>query len=190
MSTALAFDTLKLVDALEKVDLPRAQARAIVEVVRESRTITLAEQSTIAQDASARAVAELDSKADKALALLRSETETSIALLRRDTETGFALAHQEMENRFAQLHNEMDTRFAQTDNTIAQLSKEMEIRFTQTDNAIAQLRNEMDTRFVSLESKFKLQMDALQNKLLIKLSLVMVGLIGLLVTAQRFFPPG
>jgi len=34
--SAVTFDTLKLVDALEKVDIPRAQARAIVDVVRES----------------------------------------------------------------------------------------------------------------------------------------------------------
>jgi len=215
MSTALAFDTLKLVDALEKVDLPRAQARAIVEVVRESRNITLAEQSTIAQDASARAIAELDNKTDKALALLRkdmdtrftqtdqaiallrkdtetrfTQTDQAIALLRKDTETGFALAHQEMDTRFAQFHNEMDTRFAQLHNEMDTRFAAVDARFTQTDNAIAQLRKEMDTRFVSLESKFKLQMDALQNKLLIKLSLVMVGLVGLLVTAQRFFPPG
>jgi len=49
----------------------------------------------------------------------------------------------------------------------------------------------MDARFTLLEIKFVLQMDALQNKLLIKLSLViMAGLVKLLVTAQRFFPPG
>jgi len=49
------------------------------------------------------------------------------------------------------------------------------------------LRKDMEARFTLLETKFVLQMDALQNKLLIKLSLVMVGLVGLLVTAQRFF---
>jgi len=35
MSTA-TFDTLQLVDALEKADIPREQARAIVDVVRKS----------------------------------------------------------------------------------------------------------------------------------------------------------
>jgi len=55
------------------------------------------------------------------------------------------------------------------------------------DTKIVLLRKDMDARFTLLETKFVLQMDALQNKLLIKLSLVMVGLIGLLVTAQRFF---
>jgi len=35
--SAVTFDTLKLVDALEKVQIPREQARAIVDVVRESR---------------------------------------------------------------------------------------------------------------------------------------------------------
>jgi len=35
MSTA-TFDTLKLVDALEEVNIPREQARAIVDVVRKS----------------------------------------------------------------------------------------------------------------------------------------------------------
>jgi len=32
----LTFDTMKLVDALEKVQIPREQARAIVDVVRDS----------------------------------------------------------------------------------------------------------------------------------------------------------
>jgi len=35
--SAVTFDTLKLVDALEKADIPRAQARAIVDVVREAQ---------------------------------------------------------------------------------------------------------------------------------------------------------
>jgi len=35
--TAMTFDTMKLVDALEQADIPRAQARAIVDVVREAR---------------------------------------------------------------------------------------------------------------------------------------------------------
>jgi len=62
------------------------------------------------------------------------------------------------------------------------------------DTKIVLLRKDMDAgfsrvdaRFESMETKFKLQMDALQNKLVIKLSLVMVGLVGLMVTAQRFF---
>jgi len=45
-----------------------------------------------------------------------------------------------------------------------------------------------DGKFAAMDGKFALQMDALQNKLLIKLSLVMAGLMGLMVTAQRFFP--
>jgi len=66
---------------------------------------------------------------------------------------------------------------------------------SKTEKAIALLRKDMengfalmDARFTAMETKFALQMEALQNKLLIKLSLVMVGLVGLLVTAQRFFP--
>jgi len=34
--TAMTFDTLKLVDALEQAAIPREQARAIVEVVRQA----------------------------------------------------------------------------------------------------------------------------------------------------------
>jgi len=54
----------------------------------------------------------------------------------------------------------------------------------------ANLRKDMDARFTLLETKFALQMDALQNKLLIKLSLVMLGLVGLLEVVPRFFPHG
>jgi len=71
---------------------------------------------------------------------------------------------------------ELEALDTKTEKAIALLGKEMEARFTL-----------LETKFTSLETKFTLQMDALQNKLLIKLSLVMVGLVGLLVTAQRFF---
>jgi len=71
--TAITFDTLKLVDTLEQAKLPREQARAIVEVVRESREITLTEQSNIAQAASERTAAELDTKTGRAIASVREE---------------------------------------------------------------------------------------------------------------------
>jgi len=35
--SSVTMDTLKLVEALEQADIPRAQARAIVDVVREAR---------------------------------------------------------------------------------------------------------------------------------------------------------
>jgi len=71
--TAITFDTLKLVDTLEQAKLPREQARAIVEVVRESREVTLTEQSNIAQVASERTAAELDTKTGRAIASVREE---------------------------------------------------------------------------------------------------------------------
>jgi len=64
---------------------------------------------------------------------------------------------------------------------------ELEALDSKTEKAIELLRKEMEARFTLLETRFALQMDALQNKLLIKLSLVVVGLVGLLVTAQRIF---
>jgi len=71
--TAITFDTLKLVDTLEQAKLPREQARAIVEVVRESREVTLMEQSNIAQAASERTAAELDTRTGQAIAFVREE---------------------------------------------------------------------------------------------------------------------
>jgi len=68
--TALTFDALKLVDTLEKVEIPREQARAIVNVVRESRDATLAEQGKIVQEASVRATSELDTKTERAVVKL------------------------------------------------------------------------------------------------------------------------
>jgi len=62
---------------------------------------------------------------------------------------------------------------------------------SKTGKAIALLRKDMENGFALMDLRFDLirkDMDALQNKLLIKLSLVMVGLVGLLVTVQRFFP--
>jgi len=55
---------------------------------------------------------------------------------------------------------------------------------TKTEQALALLRKDLE----AMEERLNARMDALQNKLLIKLSLVMVGLAGLMVTAQWFFP--
>jgi len=90
MST-ITFDTLKLVDTLEKVAIPREQARAIVEVVRESRDTTLADQAVIAQEASERATLNLDTKTEQAVSRLDtkldrevSKLESGLALVRKD----------------------------------------------------------------------------------------------------------
>jgi len=77
--SAVMFDTLKLVDALEKAALPREQARAIVDVVRESHEITLAGQANIAQATSERATAELDTKTERAITQLRKDMDLRFA---------------------------------------------------------------------------------------------------------------
>jgi len=80
MTMAFTFDSLKLADRLKSAGLPDEQARAIVEVVRESREATLAEQTNIAQSASERAASEMDSKTE--LAVLKLEH--AIGLVRKD----------------------------------------------------------------------------------------------------------
>jgi len=79
--TALTFDSLKLVDTLEKVEIPREQARAIVNVVRESRDATLAEQNKIAQEASVRATSELDTKTERAMVKLETKLDHAVSKL-------------------------------------------------------------------------------------------------------------
>jgi len=64
MSTT-TFDTLKLVDALEKAQIPREQARAIVDVVRESRDLS-----------------DLATKVD--IEMLRKATKVDLEMLRKD----------------------------------------------------------------------------------------------------------
>jgi len=61
----LTFDTMKLVDALEKVQIPREQARAIVQVVRESH-----DSSDVATKGD---IALLENKLDAKIDLVRSE---------------------------------------------------------------------------------------------------------------------
>jgi len=90
--SAIMFDTLKLVDTLEQAALPREQARAIVDVVRESHEITLAGQSNIAQTTSERVSAELDTKTGREIASTRGE----ISNLRNDMELRFAKVEAEL----------------------------------------------------------------------------------------------
>jgi len=70
---AVTFDTLRFVDALEKVQIPREQARAIVEMVRDSY-----DAADVATKGDLR---ELRTELKADASLLRSE----IALARRDT---------------------------------------------------------------------------------------------------------
>jgi len=60
---------------------------------------------------------------------------------------------------------------------------DLEALDTKTEQALALLRKDLE----AMEERLNARMDALQNKLLIKLSLAMVGLVGFLVTAQWFF---
>jgi len=73
--SAVTFDTLKLVDALEKVEIPRAQARAIVDVVRESH-----DGADVATKADMR---ELEHRMNTRFA----QTDAKIDLVRKDFET-------------------------------------------------------------------------------------------------------
>jgi len=182
MSIALAFDTHEFITTLESSGIPKSQAEAQAHALRRALETALPEQTKAQQDIVARAVDELDTK-----------TETAIALLRKDMQNGFAL----IETRF---NNAMETRFVAIDARFDAMEARFDARFVAMETRFDAIETRFDARFGAMETrfdaidarfgamdtKFALQMDALQNKLLIKLSLVMV-LVGLLVTAQRFF---
>jgi len=106
----------------------------------------------------------------------KAQAEAQAHALRRVLETALSEQANAQQEATAHANNELDTK---TEKSIALLRKDM-------DTGFALMHKEMETRFALVHK----DMEALQNKLLIKLSLVMVGLVGLLVTAQRFFPPG
>jgi len=81
MST-VTFDTLEFVKRLRDADVPEKQAEAQAEALRN----VLAEQTKTQVEASTRAVADLDSKTEKAIAELKSELKFDIALIRKDME--------------------------------------------------------------------------------------------------------
>ncbi len=164
----VAFDTQEFVETLENAGLPKDQARAISIAVRQSHEVADVATRRDLEDAKKDIGARFD-KVDSQIAEVRKDLSAEIADVRKD----------------------MAAQFEKTDAKIAEVRKELstEIASVRKDLAfdIADARKEQAAD-IALVRK---DMEALTNGLLIKLTKVMLGCVGLasaIVTiAVKFF---
>jgi len=84
---AVMFDTQRYIKTLEKFDFSTKQAEGQTEALRVVLEAAFANQTKVQQDVSARAVAELDSKTEKALIKLEAKVDNIALGLRKDMES-------------------------------------------------------------------------------------------------------
>jgi len=100
----ITFDTLKFVETLENAGITREHASAAAVAVREAQETALADHAKEQQELRARAVAELDTKTEKAIYQLSGEmqqrfAEVDLRIERLDAK--FDLLEQRTHSRFA-----------------------------------------------------------------------------------------
>jgi len=161
---AVMFDTAEFVEELEKEGVERKQARAFVNVVRRSQEIVLVNQAKAMEGVSARTANELDSK-----------TEHKIELLRKDLSAVEERLNGKMLNLEERLNSKIDKLETKVDNVALGLRKDLSV-----------VEERLNGRMSSLETGLRKDMEALGNKLIIRLTLAMLGVLGVVGTIAGF----
>nr|WP_011279270.1 coiled-coil domain-containing protein [Sodalis glossinidius]CAI59412.1 hypothetical protein pSG3.21 [Sodalis glossinidius] len=182
----VAFDTQEFVEMLENAGLPKDQARAISIAVRKSHEVADVATRRDLEDAKKDIGARFD-KVDAQIAEVRKDLSAEIAEARKDTATRF----EKVESQIQSQSEKTDAKIAEVRKDlafdIADARKEAAARADKTDAQIALIRKEQAAD-IALVRK---DMEVLTNGLLIKLTKVMLGCVGLasaIVTiAVKFF---
>jgi len=161
---AVMFDTAELVEELEKEGIEHKQARAFVNVVRRSQEIALVNQAKAMEGVSTRTAKELDSKTEHKIELLRKDLSAIEAGLRKDLSA--------VEER---LNGKIDKLEAKVDNVALGLRKDL-----------SAVEERLNGKMSSLEVGLRKDMEALGNKLIIRLTLAMLGVLGVAGTIAGF----
>jgi len=154
---AVMFDTQKFVERLQAAKFSPAQAKAQSAAMREVLETAFANRTKEQQDISVRAVEALDSKTEKAL---------------------LAFKH-EVNERFIKTD-------AKIDNLALGLRKDMSAVEERLNGKIVNLEERLNGKMSSLETGLRKDMEALGNKLIIRLTLAMLGVLGVAGTIAGF----
>jgi len=165
---AAAFDTAELIEDLEKEGIEHKHARAFVRLVWRSQEATLATQVKDQQEVSVRIAKELDSK-----------TEHKIELLRKDLSTVEERLNGKVSNLETALHNDL----AAVEERLNGKLVNLEERF---NGKISSLEERLGSKMSNLEVGLRKDMEALGNKLIIRLTLAMLGVLGFAGTILGF----
>ncbi len=152
-----------LYDALTAINIPKNQAREVVEALEHKMTTEFATKSDVALI-----------RADIAVVVARLEwyeemTKTEFAAVRNEMRAEFAAARSEMKAEFAAVRNEMGAEFAairgEMRAELAAVRNEMKVEF-------AAVRNEMGAEFAAVRGESR----SLEYRLVVKLGGLMVTL--------------
>ena len=154
-----------LYDALTAINIPKNQAREVVEALEHKMTTEFATKSDVAL-----------LRADIAVVVARLEryeemTKTEFAAVRNEMRAEFAAVRSEMKAEFAAVRNEMGAEFAvirgEMRAELAAVRNEMGAEF-------ATVRNEMGAEFAAVRGESR----SLEYRLVVKLGGLMVTLFG------------
>jgi len=154
---AAAFDTAEHIEELEKEGIEHKHARAFVKLVWRSHEAVLATQVKEQQEISARIAKELDSK-----------TEHKIELLRKD----LAAVEERLNGKVSNLETG--------------LRKDLVAVESGLRKDLAAVEERLNGKLINLETGLRKDMDALGNKLIIRLTLAMLGVLGVVGTIVGF----
>jgi len=183
---AVMFDTQKFVKRLQAAKIPVAQAEAQSEAMREVLETAFASQAKAQQDISIRAVASLDSKTEKALLALKHEvnersvkTDTKIDKLEAKVDTLVLGVRKDMSTVEERLNGKMSS-------LEIGLRKDLSAVEERLNGKIVNLEERLNGKMSSLEVGLRKDMEALGNKLIIRLTLAMLGVLGVAGTIAGF----
>jgi len=195
---AVMFDTAEFIEELEKEGIEHRQARALVNVVRRSQEVVLREVSV-------RAVSELDSKTEKTLLALENRVNSRFSEMENNTNKRFSEMENNTNNRFSEAESRVNSRFSEMESNINKRFSEVNDRFSEmennTNNRFSEMENKMNIRFSETDKKIDLlrkdleavqlgvhkDMQALGDRLLIRLSIVMAALLGVTASVLRIW---
>jgi len=166
--TAAAFDTAEHIEELEKEGIEHKHARAFVKLVWRSQEAVLASQVKEQQEVSARIAKELDSK-----------TEHKIELLRKD----LAAVEERLNGKLSNLETGLRKDLAAVEERLNGKLVNLEERL---NGSMSNLEERLNGKMSSLETGLRKDMEALGNKLIIRLTLAMLGVLGVVGTIIGF----
>jgi len=165
---AVMFDSAELVEELEKEGIEHKQARAFVNVVRRSQEIVLVNQAKAMEGVSTRTVKELDSKTEHKIELLRKDLSAVEVGLRKD----LSAVEERLNGKIVNLETG--------------LRKDLSAVEERLNGKIVNLEERLNGKMSSLEVGLRKDMEALGNKLIIRLTLAMLGVLGVAGTIAGF----
>lgn len=191
----VAFDTLKFVETLETAGLPKDQAKAISLAVRESHEAADVVTKRDLDDTKKEVLSEITA-VRRDLGDVKKELLSEVTAVKRDLDD----VRKEIDVRFEKTDAQIDEVRKDLSSKIAEVRKDLSSEITKVrkdlSTEIANFHREIDAKFDKVDARFekteakteaqiallRKDMETLANGLIIKLSKIMLAIVGISVT--------